>query len=81
MNTQIISRIGRRRLSQIPVTIALADDQFSEFLEHNREKVRKDINLIINKTYIIPSNKAALSVGSEYFRNLTSIKYKQYSPL
>ena len=57
------------------------DGQFSDFLEKSREEVRKDVNLIVNRTYVIPSNKVCLALGSRFFRNLFSAKFRKYSPL
>lgn len=53
------------------------DDDFGDFLEYNRDKIVKDVKIIINKEFIIESSRVRLSIASIFFRNLLSSKFKE----
>lgn len=56
--------------------IQLPDEQFSSFLDQNREHTYKDSSIIINDTYLLRSNSIALVISNKFFRNAFSGTYK-----
>ena len=65
-----------KKKSLMPAIISLPDDSFETFLDNNRDKTYKDATLIINQAYCLPTNKSALAMSSQYFRNLFSANFK-----
>ena len=61
-----------KRKNLLPTIIQLGDDDFGEFLDHNRAHTFKDITLIINDNYCMQANRALLIMTSQYFKNLLS---------
>jgi hypothetical protein len=53
----------------------LNDDQFSNFLDQNREYTYKDAAIIINDVYLLKTNSMLLAVSSPYFKNAFSGRY------
>ena len=61
--------------------IQLSDEQFSNFLDQNREYTYKDSSIIINDTYLLRSNSVALAISNKFFRNAFSGIYKDEGKL
>ena len=57
--------------------IELNDDDFGDFLENNREKIIKDIKIVVNKEFVVESSKIRLSVASNYFKYLLSGRFSE----
>ena len=67
--------------SQKNQIVELNDEDFGNFLETNREKVYKDIKIVVNKEFIIESNLISLSLANNFFKNLLSGKYQVSSEI
>ena len=65
-----------KKKSLLPSIIQLTDDQFSNFLDQNREYTYKDSSIIINDTYLLRSNSIALAINNNFFRNAFSGNFK-----
>lgn len=66
--------VGKRNL--LPMIIQLNDDQFSNFLDQNREHTYKDAAIIINDAYLLKTNSALLAMNSQFFRHAFSGNYR-----
>lgn len=65
-----------RKKNLLPLIIQLNDDQFSCFLDQNRQYTYKDAAIIINDAYLLKTNSAALAMNSRFFRNAFAGTYK-----
>ena len=50
----------------------LSDDKFWQFIQKNREALKKNVSLVINNQFILESNTHLLSMNSRFFRAIFS---------
>jgi hypothetical protein len=72
MNTKPLST---NKPTLLPTIIQLHDNEFSTFLDLNRQLTYKDASIIINEAYLLRTNSVQLALNSQFFRTAFSSTY------